>query len=107
MLGIDGNAIEMATLGFGLLSVFVRPIRCFKRGHTAWNRQKVVTDFLNGASIVPFAVMFGSAFWTQLVDEVVKSKTSLGLAGAIGLVFIIGEVLNAGKENSNSFPPRP
>ena len=92
IFGIDGNAIDMATMVSGALSVFVRPLRC-----SQWDRQKAVTDFLNGAALIPFAIMVGTTFWTGLIDEVMKSKISLGLSGAVGLMFILAEVLNAGK----------
>ncbi len=91
IFGMDGNAIDMATMTIGALSIFIRPCR------SGWDRQKAVTDFLNGAAIIPFAIMVGTTFWTSLIDEVMKSKISLGLAGFVGLLFVIAEVLNAGK----------
>lgn len=100
MFGIDGNAIDMATIGAGLLAVLVRPLRCVIGKRAAWNRQKAVTDFLNGSSIVPFAVMGASTFWTWMLEEVLKSKISLGLAGVVGFLFILGEVMSAGKDES-------
>lgn len=109
ILGIDGNAIDMATLGVGVLAVLPRPVKCFLRrserpGRSAWDRQKAVTDFLNGASVVPFAVMAGSTFWTGLLNDVLNSKISLGLAGTVGFFFILGEVLSAGSEDDRRPP---
>lgn len=101
ILGIDGNAIDMATVLAGVISICVRPVRCAIKKTTAWKREKVVVDFLNGASIVPFAVMLGSTFWTSLLEEVMKSKISLGLAGAVGFLFIAAEILNAGNEKTS------
>lgn len=97
ILGIDGNAIDMATLGCGFGAMLIRPLRCMLRGDPAWNRQHVVTDFLNGSSLVPFVLIVGSTFWSWMLDEALKSKVSLSLAGGVGLFFVMAEVLNAGK----------
>lgn len=101
MWGIDGNAIDMATIGLGFIAVFIRPLRCFLRGKPAdWSRQKAVLDALNGAALIPFLVMLASTFWTSLLPEVMKSKVSLGLAGLVGTIFILAEVMSAGSKDS-------
>ena len=103
MFGIDGNAIDMATIVCGLLAVLIRPWRIKQlTGKWSWDRGKSVLDFLNGASLVPFAVMAMSAFWTKLLQEVIQAKASLALAGTIGLLFLIGEALAAGSEHKPS-----
>lgn len=99
MLGADGNAIDMATLLVGMAALIVRPIRCkLTSKKFVFNRSKSLVDFLNGASLVPFAVMVGSTFYTKLFEEVLRSKGSLGIAGFVGLLFVLGEVLGAGSK---------
>ena len=97
ILGIDGNVIDMATVCLGFAGMLIRPVRCKLRGDTAWNRQHAVTDFLNGSSLVPFALIVGSTFWSWMLEEALKSKASLSLAGGVGLFFVMAEVFNAGK----------
>lgn len=99
MFGADGNAIDMATILVGIFATFVRPCRrMIRREGFTFDRSKCVVDFLNGASLVPFVIMAGSTFYTVLLNEVMKSKVSLGVAGVVGFFFIIGEVLGAGSK---------
>jgi len=54
---------------------------------------------------VPFAVMLGSVFFSKLSDEIAKgSKLSVALGGAIGLIYVIGELVNPSAFIS---PPSP
>ena len=98
ILGVDGNAIDMATLGGGFICVLVCAAKRNRHNRAAFDRSKVVVDFLNGASIVPFMVMMASTFYTQLLEEVLKSKISLGIAGTVGFFFLLGEVFAPVKE---------
>lgn len=90
---------DMATLLVGIASLFVRPVRCMLVDKKfVFNRSKSLVDFLNDVSLVPFAVMVGSTFYTKLFEEVLRSKGSLGIAGSVGLLFVLGEVLGAGSK---------
>ena len=92
MLGIDGNVIDMAAMLCGVLAMLVRPCRL---GH--WNREKAIADFLNGTSVVPFVAMAASVLWTSLRPMVLESSLSLGLAGAVGAIFVVADIATAGK----------
>jgi hypothetical protein len=52
-----------------------------------------VIDFLNGATLVPFLLLVGSVMSSELLQEALKAKLSIGLAGAVGVLFIAGELL--------------
>lgn len=100
MFGIDGNAIDMATILIGAGSVFVRPVRNLINGQPAnFDRRDCAVDFLNGATLVTFIMLVGCAFWTALMQEVLKSKVSLPLAGGMGVLFLLGEILGGEKRN--------
>ena len=92
MLGIDGNAIDMAAMLCGLLAMCVRPLRLGR-----WTREKAIADFLNGTSVVPFVVMAASVLWTSLQPMVLESTLSLGLAGAVGAIFVVADIATAGR----------
>ncbi|MDB5753205.1 MAG: hypothetical protein JWP65_3626 [Ramlibacter sp.] len=93
LFGADGNAIDMATIGAGLLAVAVGLIRAWlKERRFSYDRSKTIVDFLNGSTVVPFAVLLASPFWKFLATEIMAAKISLGLAGGVGLLFLIGEI---------------
>lgn len=101
MLGIDGNAMNMAAFAVGALATFVRPFRRKMRGdcEKLWFADKAVVDFLNGASLVPFATLCLSLFWTNLLKDVTANHSTMAAAGAVGFLFVAGEVLTAGKKD--------
>jgi hypothetical protein len=93
MLGFDGNLIEIATVLFGAVCVFIRPARRYFRGaKRRFVRRDCIIDFLNGATLIPFLLLIGSVFSTSIFNEVIHSKMSISLAGSLGIIFIIGEL---------------
>jgi hypothetical protein len=94
MLGIDGNAIDMAAMLCGVLAMCVRPYRL-----RHWTREEAITDFLNGTSVVPFVTMAASVWWTSLRPLVLESGLSLGLAGAVGAILVVADIATAGKSS--------
>lgn len=101
MWGIDGNAMNMAAFIAGALSTLIRPIRRKARGNCdkLWHADKAVVDFLNGAALVPFATLCLSLFWTSLLKDVTSNHSTMAAAGAVGFLFVAGEVLTAGKSD--------
>lgn len=52
---------------------------------------------LNGVMLIPFSMMVGSIFSSQLMDQLMSStKITVAIAGLAGLIFVIGEIF---KEN--------
>lgn len=97
--------VNAATILAGAGSVFIRPTRRWLRkrcngynGH-CWGSQKVITDFLNGATAVPFACMAATVFYPGLAPIILANKATLAMAGAIGLIFVIGEIITAGRDD--------
>ena len=59
-----------------------------------FTREYAILDLLNGVTIVPFVLMIGSVFSTKLTQELMTSaKITLGIAGGVGLIFVLGELL--------------
>ena len=51
-------------------------------------------DFLNGTTLVPFALMIGSVASRDIFDLLTQTNMAfVGVAGSIGIVFVIGELL--------------
>jgi hypothetical protein len=53
-----------------------------------------VMSFLNGASVFPFFLIAGAAYSPELFEVASGSKSSLSIAGVVGLLFVGGEVLS-------------
>ncbi len=94
MIEFDGNAVDMFSIGFGALAILVKAAaRKINGSDSCFNTRESINDLLNGASLVPFGLMIGSVFSSQLMQELMTSaKLSLGLAGGIGIFFILGEL---------------
>ena len=96
VLAIDGSAIEIATICVGIVAVFVRPARRrVRKKLPLFATRECVIDFLNGAALVPFLLLAGSMFSSELLQEVLKAKFSMGLAGGVGSLFILGEIFSS------------
>ena len=97
----DGNLINAATGGVGVLAIFVRPLRKHSRKHArCWSSREAITDFLNGASVVPFVCLFISIFDAALLPLILENKAAMAVAGGIGTLFISGEILSAGRDDA-------
>ena len=92
MLEIDGNIIDVWSMAFGLGCIFIRPCRS-----RTWDRTKATADFLNGVAVVPFGFMMLGTIWTPLRDLVLESPISLGIAGGMGFLFMLAEIMTAGQ----------
>lgn len=56
-------------------------------------RDECSNALLNGASLFPFILIFFAAFSTKVFEAAAASKLSLALAGGVGFLFVMGEVL--------------
>ena len=92
MLEVDGNIIDVLSMAAGVSCIFIRPCRC-----GTWERTKAIADFLNGVAVVPFGFMMLGTVWTPLMNLVMESPISLGIAGGMGLLFMLAEIATAGQ----------
>lgn len=105
LLELNDTTLSATTFAFGGISIFIRPCRRYwrikKKGveGKCWNTAKAITDFLNGASTVPFICLAASSFHPAMLALVTANKVSLTVAGVIGLFAVLGEVLSAGRED--------
>jgi hypothetical protein len=87
------NTLDQVTF---LVAVIVVALKMAVRARrkTDWLvANKLGKDFLNGALIVPFGVMIGELFSSQLFHLMTEtSPLAVALAGAIGLFFIFDEL---------------
>jgi len=91
---LDGNAVDMASIIGGILALFVRPFRrSLLKITPRFSKEEAIIDLLNGVTIVPFLLMIGSVFSSELTKELIASaKVTLGIAGGVGLIFVLGEL---------------
>lgn len=75
--------------------MLVKPLkRWIKKRQPYFESRSLSVDFLNGATVPTFMLLIGSVVSSKILDETIKSaKLSLGLAGFLGLVFILREIL--------------
>ncbi len=89
---VDAVALTVAVL-MVLLKIFLRSVRGV--APIATTHQSVV-DALNGVSIVPFLLMMGSVTSDEAFKLLVKTNPGfIGVAGLIGIVFIVSELINS------------
>ena len=94
MIQIDGNIVDIATIVVGGLSSAIRPLkRVYCKSKPYFSREKGINDMLNGVMLIPFSMMVGSIFSSQLMDQLMSStKITVAIAGLAGLIFVIGEI---------------
>lgn len=90
----DGNWIDMLTVSFGVLGVFIKPtIRRLTGFGPCWVHRDAISDFLNAASLAPFLILLVAVFNSWILQEVASaSKVSLSLAGGIGALYVLKEI---------------
>ena len=93
---IDGNWIDMLTISCGILGIFVKPsLTRYNHKTPVWQHKEAVNDFLNAASIAPFALLIDATFSSWIFTELtISSKATLGLAGGIGVLYVIKEIFS-------------
>jgi hypothetical protein len=95
----DGSYVDIASIGSAVLAPFVKPCRaCWHRRkepefRLTYDRFTIGVDILHGASLVPFAVLIGCVFSSELLKEAVQSnRVFFGIAGLLGIAFLAGEI---------------
>lgn len=94
---IDGNMVDMASMAIGGLFAMLRPIRRWhSNSNPCFRRDYFLNDLLNGAMLVPFALMIAAVFSSEFTSMLIAStKLTLAFGGAFGLVHIIGELFKS------------
>jgi hypothetical protein len=89
----DRSWVDMGTILFGLVAVRRRSILSTPRGITAANRDRVISDLLNGADLFPFLVLIPAAFSSYVIKEISHSSVvTFSLSGALGMIWVSGEL---------------
>jgi len=97
VLALDGNPVDMLTICVGVGACLIRPIRRrFHHSTRCFVFHDVITDFLNGTVIVPFALLVGATFSQQLLHEALHTNRAFfAIAGLVTLSFVIREYTSA------------
>ena len=86
--------------------VITTAVRFCRGVRPATTRRKIINDFLNGSVIYPFALLIWSVPNSQTFEYLKASRISLGLAGFVGITFVLGELLVASGPEKQG-PPAP
>lgn len=90
------SAIDAWTLAVAFVVVAAKAAYRHRNAQgPAFSRNACINDLLNGSVIVPFCAMIGSVFSQSLLAYAHTGSLLNGLAGAVGLFFIAGELLAA------------
>jgi hypothetical protein len=101
LMNIDGSMVDIASVVSAILCALVKPwrVRYLNKHHLLGyprhnsSQGRVVADLLNGACLVPFALLTFSVFSSTLLKAALESsKVSMALGGLIGVVFVAGEI---------------
>ena len=92
----DGNIVDMTTISVGVAASAVSPLKRFIGTRKPYfNRDKAISDILNGVTLVPFLMMVGSVFSSDILNGLMSSaKITVAIGGLAGLAFVIGEIFN-------------
>lgn len=95
MIDVYGHRVGAEGITF-LVALICAVVRFFQN---CWHRTKTTSQdlvfaVLNGASIFPFCLMMGGLFLPSWLDLAVNSKLSMAIAGFVGLLFVLGEVIS-------------
>ena len=91
---IDGNTVDMVTIAVGVVTALISPLsRYIGKQKPYFVRETATVDMLNGVMLVPFLMMVGSVFSSDLLKELLSSaKITLAIGGLAGLIFVLGEL---------------
>lgn len=93
---MDGNIVDIVTVTMALLIAVARLI--WKKAinpEAPFDPKDSVMDFLNGALVVPFLLLFSSVFSSYFLAALLATnKVILGLAGVAGIFILVRELLN-------------
>lgn len=95
MLEVNGHKLGAEAVAF-LVALLCALIRL---AQNLWHKSKttskdLVFSVLNGASIIPFCLLVAGLFSQSMLDMAISSKLSMALAGLVGLLFVLGEVIS-------------
>jgi len=92
---IDGSVADIVTLAVATICIFVRPVkRKWIGALPCFTLRDCIVDCLNGSTLVPFALLIASVMSSEILEEALKAnKISMALAGIIGILFIIRELI--------------
>ena len=91
---LDGNAMDMLTIAVGAATALLSPgKRWLNRQRPCFVREHAITDMMNGVMLVPFFMMVGSVFSSDVLQALLSSaKITVAIGGLAGLFFVIGEL---------------
>lgn len=92
--------ISSYTLSADALTILIAAacvvIRCGQQLYSSlpMNVNDAVSSFLNGASVFPFFMLVSGMFSESMLQAAFASKTSIAIAGFVGMLFVCGEILS-------------
>lgn len=89
LVSVGADPVSIVVAAF---CVMLRCLELWTKGRDITSEQ-CASALLNGASVFPFILMFCAAFSPKLLEIAGAAQLSLALAGGVGLVFVLGEVL--------------
>ena len=94
-MAIDGNWVDITSIVIVVLCVALRPLKAKKMtGSWRCTTRDLIVDGLSGSSIMPFLLMVGSVFSSQLLRAALETnKLYMAIGGLIGLVVVLGELV--------------
>lgn len=94
--GFDPFGVDPVTIFVAILaSSFTLTVRYFRDVKPIATRRRVINDFLNGSVIYPFLLLIVSVASTRVFDYIKDAKLAIALAGTVGVIFVIGELVLA------------
>lgn len=91
---LDGSWIDIASIVLALLASAIRPVRHkIRHGQFVVTYRDGVTDVLSGASILPFLLMIGAVFSSDVLKQALNTnKLYMAIGGIIGLFAVVAEL---------------
>jgi hypothetical protein len=87
--GVDSITLLVAIIATAIMAM----VRWSRTVNPVFTRRKLIADFLNGSVIYPFCLLIVSVPDQSVFEYLKASRISIGLAGGVGIVFVIGELI--------------
>ena len=100
------GAVDAITIAVAIGIVLVKiGIRRWRSEDTLVSRELCGADFLNGTVVVPFLTMAAAVFDPPVYDEMLRTNAAfVSIAGVIGVLFVVGELLKVKAEKPAKQP---
>lgn len=101
----DPWGVDSVTILLAIITAAITALVRWKRDvKPAVTRRRLINDFLNASVVYPFFLLVVSVPDSDVFNYLKESRIALGLAGCVGIIFVVGELIVATAPEKNHQP---